>query len=233
MRLPDGQACDTDVLALEDYFTGPRSVDLHFDAMAGERDALQGDLEHRTVCGPSVHVLKRQRLIHRVARDYRAEEVFLVAVAQRREVIGPLFQLDGREEALAAAWVRGRRNRLNSLTWLHPASQPVHVLIGGRRVDTNAVELDGRRRIKDAFGNDVDSLLLAVNEQAQVVRINVGIKSGGCQLRLSHPVKAFALYSELGCRLCADDSLDRDAGSAHHSNARASIDTRGLAFHWT
>ena len=153
-------------------------------------------------------MLKRQRLIHRVARDDRSKEVLLFAVAQRREVNRPLLQLGSREEALGAARVRRRRSQLNALARLRTGRKPVDMLIGGRRVDTYAVELDGRRRIENAFSDDVDRLLLAVDQQAQVAGVNIGIEPGSHQLRLRHSKEAFTLYADLRCRLSTDDGLD-------------------------
>ena len=197
--------CIRDVgLVAEAHHAQRRAIQHHADAVRLViGGALQRDVQSRGNRRVRVQIIDRERLVHRLGTDHRAEEVVVVdAVQQRRNIGGALFQ---RYRCGIARYVCGSlagRPRRNSLTCLRSVNQPVDARAGERRIDAGAVERDRIVRAKSAglvTGNQ-DGLLRAFGVELQPPCI-ADFKTRRSELRSGHGVPAFGLNRNFGRRL--------------------------------
>ncbi len=197
-----GECRKTPRLARENYAAQRNGIKGDVDLMRNKRDALQRDFESRAGRG-RIQMRHGERLIDGLADDDRAEEILDLTVQQSREVDRAIPALDCKGKVTAGDRRRGARNRSDAQAWRRARGKPVHPRISLRRVQTDAVKLDGVGRIElaVAFPDDRDRLRLPVDVELQVARVCVWSKTDGQKLGLGDAIPAFVINENLDGKL--------------------------------
>ena len=127
------------------------AVQLHLHGVIELSRALQGNLELRLTAG-LVKALDGDRLRNRISHDQSAENVFRLAIEQTREVDQLVLALRGVGKVprhILVPQIRCLQLRAliaDSHTRRGAVDQIVNVRVGGRRIERDAIELDGVAR---------------------------------------------------------------------------------------